>query len=156
MKLSPKKLFQLFATAEVFTWAFLLASLAIRSTIGIAPEVIFAVGATHGFVFLGYGVTAALVGVNQRWKLGRVLIGIALAIVPFATLPYDKSLSKKGLLEGQWRTTKSDTPSDNSWFDGLFRWFIARPLLLISVLLAGVVAMFSFLLFLGPPDQWGQ
>ena len=156
MKLSPKKLFQLFATAEVFTWAFLLASLAIRSTIGIAPEVFFAVGATHGFVFLGYGVTAALVGVNQRWKLGRVLLGIVLAIVPFATLPFDKSLSKKGLLEGNWRTTKSDTPSDNSWFDALFRWFIARPLVLVTVLLTGVIAMFSFLLFIGPPDQWGR
>ena len=156
MKLSPKKLFQLFATAEVFTWAFLLAGLAIRATLGIAPEVIFAVGATHGFVFLGYGVTAALVGVNQRWKLGRVLLGIALAIVPFATLPFDKSLSKRGLLEGNWRTAKSDTPSDNSWFDALFRWFIARPLVLVAVLLTGVIAMFSFLLFIGPPDQWGR
>jgi integral membrane protein len=156
MKLAPKKLFQMFATAEVFTWAFLLSALFIRATIGIAPEVIFAVGATHGFVFLGYGVTAALVGVNQRWKLGRVLVGIALAIVPFATLPFDKSLAKKGLLEGGWRTTKSEAQNDNTWFDGLFRWFIARPVLLIAVLLVGVVAMFSFLLFVGPPDQWGR
>jgi integral membrane protein len=156
MKLTPKKLFQLFATAEVFTWAFLLSALAIRATIGIAPEAIFAVGATHGFVFLGYGVTAALVGVNQRWRFGRVLMGIALAIVPFATLPFDKSISKKGLLEGQWRTTKSEAPSDDNWFDGLFRGFIARPVLLIAVLLVGVVAMFSFLLLVGPPDQWGR
>lgn len=156
MNLSPKSLFRLFAVAEVVTWALLLSGLAIRATVGLGSEVFFVVGAAHGFTFLGYAVTATLVGVNQRWSLGRLMIGIGLALVPFATVPFDRSVDRKGLLEGPWRTTKSDDPRDQGWFDSLFRWFIARPALLILVLLAFVVSLFSFLLFLGPPDQWGK
>lgn len=156
MNLSPKSLFRLFAVAEVVTWALLLSGLAIRATMGLGSEVFFVVGAAHGFTFLGYAVTATLVGVNQRWSIGRLILAVALALVPFATVPFDRSVDQKGLLEGEWRTTKSDDPRDQGWFDALFRWFISRPVLLILVLLAFVVSLFSFLLFLGPPDQWGK
>ena len=156
MSITPKALFRFFAVAEVITWALLLSGLVIRNTLGLSSEVFFVVGASHGFTFLGYAATAALVGVNQRWKLGRVVVGISLALVPFATVPFDRSLEKKSLLEGAWRTTKSDDPRDHNWFDSLFRWFIARPVLLLVALLAFVIALFSFLLFLGPPSEWGK
>jgi hypothetical protein len=77
-----------------------------------------------------------------------------LAIVPFATIPFDKYLMRNTALEGTWRTSPSEDPRDQSAFDRLFRWFISRPALLIFVLLTAVIALFSFLLFLGPPTQW--
>ena len=156
MNLTPKSLFRLFAVAEVVTWALLISALVIRATMGMGSEVFFVVGASHGFTFLGYGVTAVLVGINQRWSIGRLIFGVVLAIVPFATVPFDRSVERKGLLEGPWRVTKSDDPRDSNWFDSLFRWFIARPLLLLLVLVSFVVSLFSFLLFLGPPSEWGK
>jgi len=156
MNLTPKSLFRLFAVAEVVTWALLLSALVIRATAGLGSEVFFVVGASHGFTFLGYGVTAVLVGINQRWSVGRLILGVVLAIVPFATVPFDRSVERKGLLEGPWRVAKSDDPRDHNWFDSLFRWFIARPLLLLLVLVSFVVSLFSFLLFLGPPSEWGR
>ncbi|MEY4995161.1 MAG: hypothetical protein RLZ65_1010 [Actinomycetota bacterium] len=156
MNLTPKSLFRMFAVAEVVTWALLISALIIRATLGLGSEVFFVVGASHGFTFLGYGVTAVLVGINQRWSIGRLVLGVVLAIVPFATVPFDRSVERRGLLEGQWRVTKSDDPRDSNWFDALFRWFIARPILLVLVLVAFVVSLFSFLLFLGPPSEWGK
>ena len=150
----PKGLFRVIATAEAITWALLLSGLAIRAS-GNAPEwLISTVGGLHGFTFLSYAVIAALVGVNQRWAVGRIFVGVALAIVPFATIPFERSVAKKGLLVGNWRTQASENPKDSGWFDSLFRWFISRPLILLLVLVVGVVAVFSTLLWLGPPGEW--
>lgn len=156
MKLSPAKLFKFFAVAEMFTWALLITVLILRATVGIPTELFTVIGGSHGFTFLGYGVVAALVGVNQRWKLGKIVLGIALAIVPFATFPFERSLTKTNSLAGNWRTEKSSDPRDAGWFDSLFRWFIARPLFLVLVLALTVVTLFSTLLFLGPPSEWGN
>ena len=110
----------------------------------------------HGAVFLGYGTTAALVGVNQRWRIGRIIIGISLAIVPYATIPFERATVQKGLVEGGWRANKTSDPKDNHWFDRLFRWFIARPVFLIIALVAVVSVIFATLVSLGPPTDWGK
>jgi integral membrane protein len=151
--MKPKALFNLFAKSEAVTWTLLISALIARS-FGIDSLVVTFAGGIHGAVFLGYAVTAALVGVNQRWGFGKTALGIFLAIIPFATLPFEASLKKTKSLEGAWRTQKSEDKRDDNWFDGLFRWFIARPIILIVVLVTFVVALFSFLLWLGPPDQW--
>jgi integral membrane protein len=153
-KLQPKTLFRIVATAEAITWAGLISGLIIRAT-GNAPEwLIPLVGGAHGFTFLSYGVLAALVGVNQRWPLLRIVFGVALAIVPFATVPFERTVAKRGYLVGAWRTEKSEDPRDQGWFDGLFRWFIARPFVSIAVLATGVVVAYNVLLILGPPTSW--
>ena len=150
----PSKIFRIAATAEAITWTLLISGLIIRAA-GFAPEwLIPLVGGTHGFTFLSYAVLAALVGVSQRWKFLKIAFGVMLAIVPFATVPFERAVAKNGSLEGNWRTKKSDDPRDANWFDALFRWFIARPVVLIVVLLVGVVAVFSVLLWLGPPTSW--
>lgn len=153
-KLSPKTLFRIVAAAEAVTWAGLISGLIIRAT-GNAPEwLIPLVGGAHGFTFLSYGVLAALVGVNQRWPILRIVFGVALAIVPFATVPFERGVAKRGYLVGPWRTEKSDDPRDQGWFDRLFRWFISRPIVLIIVLASGVVLVYNILLILGPPTSW--
>jgi integral membrane protein len=156
MNVSPAKLFKFFAVAEMITWSMLITGLILRATIGISSELFTLIGGSHGFTFLGYGVVAALVGVNQRWKLPKIVLGIALAIVPLATFPFERSLAKTNSLAGDWRTTKTSDPRDSGWFDSLFRWFIARPLILVLVLALTVVSLFSTLLVLGPPSEWGK
>jgi hypothetical protein len=84
------------------------------------------------------------------------VLAIALAIIPFATVPFEISAERKGRLVGQWRRTKSDDARDSNWFDGLYRWFINRPILLAFVLLVVISAIFATLLYIGPPGGWGQ
>jgi integral membrane protein len=154
---SPRTLYKAFALSEGVTWALLIGGLTIRAIFPGAPgPLITIVGGIHGAVFLGYGVSAALVGVNNRWGFGRTVLAIALAIIPFATVPFEISAERKGRLVGQWRREKSADPRDNNWFDSLFRWFINRPALLAVVLLAVIIAIFSTLLFIGPPGGWPQ
>lgn len=154
--MTPKKLFNFFATAEAFTWTALIIAIILRATNVVEPAVSTVVGGVHGAVFLGYGVSAALVGVNQRWKAGVIVGGITLAIVPFATIPFELNRKKKGALEGTWRTSASADPRDAGWFDRLFRWFIQRPVLLILVMLLVVASIFGGLLWMGPPDTWAE
>ena len=152
--MSPKKLFQTFAVGEAFTWALLISALIARALVeGLAIAVTIA-GTIHGGMFLSYCTTAVLVGVNQRWSFGKIAAAVSLAIVPFATVPFDRSLLKKGRLEGAWRTQPSDHPSDKSVIDRLFRWFIARPLVLILTLVLAVATLFFVLLSLGSPTTW--
>ncbi len=152
--MSPKKLFQTFAVGEAFTWALLISALIARALVeGLAIAVTIA-GTIHGAMFLSYCTTAVLVGVNQRWSFGKIAAAVSLAIVPFATVPFDRSLLKKGRLEGAWRTQPSDHPSDKRVIDRLFRWFIARPLVLILTLVLAVATLFFVLLSLGSPTTW--
>lgn len=152
--MTPKRLFAFFATAEAVTWTLLISALIARAVTEVPAVVVTVVGGTHGAVFLGYGVTAALVGVNQRWPIGRIVTGIALAIVPFATVPFERLSLKRSQLEGSWRVSASTDPRDNHWFDRLFRWFIARPALLVVTLVAVVALIFTILVSLGSPTEW--
>ena len=156
MDAKPKDIFGTFALIEMFTWALLIAAIVIRETIGLSPNIFTIAGATHGLAFMGYSVTAVLVGVNQRWPLQQTAIAVVLAIVPFATYPFDRYLEKKSMMDGEWRIEGTKDPRDNTRFDRLFRWFIFRPVLLILTLVVFVVSLFAFLLWLGPPYQWGS
>lgn len=152
--MQPKKLFLTFAKGEAITWTLLISALVIRAMGDPIPAIVTIAGSIHGAVFLGYAVTALLVGINQRWGFGKVALAVALAIVPFATIPFERSLLNRSALDGSWRTSKSEDPRDNGFIDRLFRWFIARPIVLLAVLLIAIPAVFAFLLFLGPPTEW--
>ena len=153
---TPKSIFGTFALIEMMTWALLIAAIIARETIGLAPNMFFIAGATHGFAFIGYSATAGLVAVNQRWPLVRGAVAVLLAIVPFATVPFEKYLEKRKQLDGDWRTEKSSNPLDKTKFDQLFRWFINHPVILVLTLFVSVIALFTFLLWLGPPSEWGN
>ena len=43
----------------------------------------------HGVVFVAFCVTTVVVAVDQRWSLGRTLLGLVSAVPPFATVLFD-------------------------------------------------------------------
>ena len=154
MKNSPKSIYKFFATGEAITWGLLISALITRALGDLVPLAVTVAGSIHGAMFLSYCVVAVLVGLNQRWAMGRIAGAVALAIVPFATVPFDRRLGKQNALEGSWRTETSDDPRDQGFIDRLFRWFIARPVVLVLVIAIALPAIFAFLLFLGPPTEW--
>ena len=152
--MTPGRLFRIFAVSEAITWTLLLGGLTIRAIFGAPPVLLTVVGGIHGAVFLGYGVIAALVGVNNRWGLWRTVGGIALAIVPYATIPFELRVARSGLLAGVWRREVTSDPRDQHWFDRLLGWFLNRPILLAIVLVTVIAAIFASLLIIGPPGGW--
>ncbi len=151
--LTPKALYRALAIAEAITWTLLLLAMVAKYGFhldGLVPVA----GPIHGFAFLAYGAMQLVVGHNQRWRLATLLVGILTAVIPFATVPWERSLARRGLLEGGWRTEAGDDPRDARRIDRAFRWGI-RHALLMAVAIAVVVAIvFVVLLQAGPPSEW--
>ncbi len=150
--MTPRALFRTFATAEAFTWAGLITALILRAT-DVGNFVPIA-GGIHGFIFLSYCVVTVFTWVNQRWNAGTGVLGLALAIVPFATVPFEIILDKKGKLAGPWRLRPGgDEPK--GFVEHVQAWVLRHPWLAIGILFVGVVVVFSVLLWLGPPIPKG-
>ena len=148
--MSPKRLFRTLAFAEAVTWTILIVAMILKYAAGLEAAVLVG-GSIHGFVFLAYAFPAVLVGVNQRWSVGRIAFAVLTAIVPYATIPFDLWLVRRGRLEGHWRRESTDHPADARWVNRLLRWFLARPILLISLAVVGIAVVFAALLVIGPP-----
>lgn len=148
--LTPKRLFRTLALAEAVTWTILIAAMILKYAAGVEWAVLVG-GSIHGFVFLSYAASAVLVGVNQRWSVGLIAFAVLTAIVPYATVPFELWLIRRGRLEGDWRREASGHPADDRWWNRVLRWFLARPVLLVTVAVIGVVVIFGGLLLIGPP-----
>ena len=148
--MSPKRLFRALAFAEAVTWTILIVAMILKYAGGIEAAVLIG-GSIHGFVFLAYAFQAVLVGVNQRWHLGLIAFAVLTAIVPYATIPFEVWLMRRGRLEGEWRREAGEHPADGSWVNRMLRWFLARPVLLTVVAVIGIAVVFSALLVIGPP-----
>jgi len=147
---TPLSLYRTFAIAEVFTWALLITGLILRATADL-PIAVTIGGGIHGFVFLCYGATAILVAKNNRWSAGPTVGALVSAIIPFATVPVEVWLHRRGLLAGQWRLEATDDARDGTWHDRLMRWFLKHPWMLGLLLVVAIVVLFVVLLILGPP-----
>jgi len=147
---TPKRLFRALAFAEAVTWTILIVAMILKYAAGIDQAWLVG-GSIHGFVFLAYAFSVVLVGVNQRWSVGLMALGVVTAIVPYATIPFELWLVRRGRLEGDWRREASDHPADGSWVNRMLRWFLARPVLLTVVAVVGIAAVFAALLVIGPP-----
>ena len=156
MKLAPKDLYGIVAVAEMVTWTGLIIAMIVRYGFDTYGPWFFFAGISHGTVFLAYCTVAAIVAHNQRWSIGRLLLAWASAIPPYLTVPFDRALHKRGLLDGYWRTEASNDPRDARFPDPLFRWFIARPAILVLTILGVVAALTAVALLAGPPDEWGS
>ena len=147
--MTPARLFRLVAIAEAITWTLLITGLVLRATTGWALGVTIG-GGIHGFVFLAYAATALLVGIDRRWPAGLVVVSVAAAVIPYATIPLEIVLSRRGRLAGDWRL-EPDASGDRTPLDALVRWFLRRPVVLVVVAVVALVAIFTVLLLVGPP-----
>ncbi|RLK48908.1 DUF3817 domain-containing protein [Microbacterium telephonicum] len=147
---TPQTLFRTLAFAEVVSWTLLIAGLILRATLGWNIAVTIG-GGIHGFVFLSYGATVILVALNSRWRLGPTLAALVSAVVPYATIPAEIVLHRRGLLAGTWRTAPSAEAPDARWYDGILAWFLRRPWVLFVGLAVLIAAVFAVLLLVGPP-----
>ena len=150
-RVTPRLFYRIVAIAEAVTWTLLIAGLLLKYVFDAGDVGVRIGGSIHGFVFLAYAATAVLIGVNQRWKFSLIATGVITAIVPYATIPFDHWLERNGKLEGDWRTTATDDPRDNTWIDRLLRWFLNHPVVLGVILVVGVIVVFTVLVIIGPP-----
>jgi integral membrane protein len=151
---SPRLLYRILSIAEAITWTILITAMLLKYVFvpgEFGDGAVRVGGFVHGLVFLAYGITAVLVGVNQHWRPRLMLLAVTTAVVPYATIPFDRWLERRNLLDGRWRREATDDPRDHTLVSRLLRFGLARPALLASVLVVGLAAVFTTLLVMGPP-----
>ena len=155
-RVTPRAFYRVVAIAEAVTWTLLIAGMLLKYVFNAGGLGVLIGGSLHGLVFVTYATTAVLVGVNQHWPVKLIVGAVLTAIVPYATIPFDRWLEKNNKLEGGWRTVATDDPRDHTWISKLLRWFLNHPVALIVVFVAVVVTVVTVLLIVGPPGGWGK
>lgn len=151
--MTPRALFRTFAFAEAVTWTLLIIGMILKYATKTTDVGVRIGGGIHGFVFLCYIAVACFLWVNQRWSAKTGSLTALTAILPYVTIPMEKSLDARNLLDGHWRLSAGgDTP--HGFIEHVQAWVLRRPLLAIGVAIVAIVVVFSVLLSLGPPTEW--
>jgi integral membrane protein len=151
--MTPKSLYRTLALAEAVTWTLLLVGMLLKYVTDTTELGVRIGGGVHGFVFLTYCAATVVVGIDARWSAGRITAGLASAFVPYLTVPFERSAEKAGLLPQVWRLLR-DAP--RGAVEKVVAWGVRGPVLAGVVTLVVLVAVFSGLLLVGPPSQWGS
>lgn len=153
--MTPKRFFKFFAVAETVTWSLLIIGMFLKYVTHTTEVGVRIGGGIHGFVFICFVIAVIGVGTSQQWSKRRIATGLGSAIIPYATIPFERSVERTGSLEGDWGLGRyGRTPS--GWFEKFTSWCIRHPLGAIGIGVVFVIVVFSGLLVAGPPWEWGK
>jgi integral membrane protein len=147
--LGPGRLHRVLADAEAVTWGLLLIGMILKYVTRTTDLGVTVFGGLHGFVFLAYGVVTLVVGTDQRWPVRTVLLGLASAVPPFATIPFQRWVRRRGIAGKRWRLRQAGTARTAP--ERVLAVVLARPVLFVLATIVAVSAVFRLLLLLGPP-----
>lgn len=171
-RVTPRGLYRVVATAEMITWALLILGMLGKYVFHLGDLPVRIGGSIHGFVFLSYCVSTVVVWTDRRWPASQGITGLLLAIVPFATVPFERHADRAGLLSERWRVAAAGTgpvtgaPGEagsgsaadrepaRTAAERLLAVILRWPVLSALVLVVFVAALFTVLLQAGPPTQW--
>ena len=146
--MTPLLLFRRIAIAEAVTWALLLAGMFLKYVTETTELGVRVFGMVHGVVFIGFCLTTVLVAIDQRWRAGRLLLGLASAVPPFCTVLFDRYAERRGALGETWRLRDSEPTGAAERLAG---WLIRNPLRGAVAGVVAVVALTGVALLVGPP-----
>lgn len=148
--MTPRSFYRFAALAEAVTWTLLLVGMFAKYVTRTTDLGVTVAGGLHGFVFLLFCVATVVVAVDQRWSFARILFGLAAAIPPLATVPFERWAVRRGLIAEQWRL-RDEAPATLP--ERVVGYAVSRPIVATVVVGAGVIVVFGALLALGPPPQ---
>lgn len=90
--------FRVLAIAEAFSWAALLAGMFLKWVTRTTELGVQVAGPIHGALFIGYGILALVLWRLQRWPFRVALFAGLSAILPFATVWFERWAGSHGYL----------------------------------------------------------
>lgn len=147
--LSPLRLFRIVAVAEAMTWALLLGGMFLKYVTETTELGVRIGGMLHGVVFIAYCLTTVLVWIDQRWSVGRGLLGLASAVPPFFTILFERYAERRGLLGQSWRLRTE--PASGGPIERLAALLLRRPLAGLGLGVVAVAVLTAGALVVGPP-----
>ncbi|NMA78275.1 MAG: DUF3817 domain-containing protein [Actinomycetales bacterium] len=148
---TPYRLYRVLAIAEVVTWTLLLAGMFLKYVLQSTELLVRIGGGLHGFTFIAYVVVTVLVAVDQQWRAKDLLLGIGSAVIPYLTVPFERSALRRGLLGDHWRLRKEQPASAPQHVAAVA---LRHPIAAGLIAVVGVSVVFTVLLSLGPPTEW--
>ncbi|MCM0622414.1 DUF3817 domain-containing protein [Nocardioides bruguierae] len=145
---SPLGLFRKVAIAEAVTWALLILGMVLKYGTETTDLGVRVFGMLHGIVFVAYCVTTVVVAVDQRWSLGRAVLGLASAVPPFVTVVFDQVVERRGGLGTTWRL-RAEQPA--GVLEKPVAWLLREPLRGLAAGVVAVAALTGLALLVGPP-----
>lgn len=98
------RIFKILAVAEAFSWAALLIGMFIKWVLRITELGVEIAGPIHGALFIGYAVAALALWRLQRWPFLVALFAGLSAVIPFATLVFERWAAGRGYLTATGET----------------------------------------------------
>jgi len=149
-RLSPRRFYAAVALAEVITWALLIIGMVFKYS-GVTDVLVSIFGLVHGVATVAYGLTSVFVWVNERWSFGTGAASLVAAVVPFATLPFEKWAERTGRLSARWRLAGPAAEAPRTVVERAQAWCLARPFAALGLGVVAVAAITIALLQAGPP-----
>ena len=95
------RIFRVLAVAEGFSWAALLVGMFLKWVLRSTELGVEIAGPVHGAFFIGYGLAALALWRLQRWPFRVALFAGLSAVVPFATIWFERWAGRRGYLADQ-------------------------------------------------------
>lgn len=149
-RISPRRFYAAVALAEVITWALLIIGMVFKYS-GVTDLLVSIFGMIHGIATVAYGLTSLFVWVNERWRAGTGVVSLVAAVIPFATLPFEKWAERTGRLSSRWRLAGDDAEAPRNVVERVQAWCLARPYPALGLGVVAVAAITIALLLAGPP-----
>ncbi len=92
------RLFRILAIGEACSWAALLIGMFFKWVLQTTELGVEIAGPIHGALFIGYGVTALVLWRLQRWPFRVALFAGFSAVIPFATIGFERWADRHGYL----------------------------------------------------------
>ena len=83
------KRFRTFCIAEGISWILLIAAMVVKYSMGI-PSAVRWPGMLHGFLFVGYLVTAVPLFTKLKWSTDRIYGVVLAGFLPFGTFVVER------------------------------------------------------------------
>lgn len=149
--MSPRLLYRIVAIAEAISWTLLIGGMIAKYGFNAGQLPVTIGGSIHGVVFISYLFSAVIVGTNQRWSNPRILLALVTAVIPYATIPFDRQLEKRSMLDGGWQREATANPYDQKLRSRLLRFMLKRPIIMAVGMIVAVAVVVCVLLVIGPP-----
>jgi integral membrane protein len=92
------RIFRVLAIAEAFSWAALLVGMFLKWVLRTTELGVEIAGPVHGAFFIGYGLAVLALWRLQRWPFRVALFAGLSAVLPFATIWFERWAGRRGHL----------------------------------------------------------
>jgi integral membrane protein len=144
---TPRNVFRALAVTEAITWLALLTGMFVKYAVGTTEVGVQIAGPVHGVAFIGYCLMTVVVGIDQQWSRGRLLLGLASSVPPLMTVWFDRHVEKRGGLDDHWHSRHDSVTAA----ERAVCWLLGHHRHAIVGFAVAVAALTGIALLAGPP-----